>query len=86
MNETAVPINRLICYAFWALAGLTLAAAWVVALVADHAVGDMLGITALCFTAIAAVSQIRCYVVRLCSLLRTLRSERDQAGDLHSVH
>lgn len=86
MNDTTVPINWLISYTSWALAALTLASAWLVTLVADQQVGAMLGITALCFSAIAAVSQIRCYVVRLCSLLRAMQVERELNTELHSLH
>lgn len=87
MNDTAVPINRLIAYTFWALAGLTMIAAWLVILIAGHPVGYMLGLTALCFIGVAAVSQIRCYVVRLCSLLRAYESadRASAAADLHAI-
>lgn len=87
MNDTAIPINRLIAYTFWGLAALTLLAAWLVALTASPLVGGMLGITALCFIGVAGVSQIRCYVVRLCALLRAYnRAELDRrSADLHSV-
>lgn len=87
MQDATVPLNRLITYALWALAGLTLAAAWLVAMVVDRPVGLMLGITAVCFCAMAGVSQIRCYVVRICGLLRAYeRAERERARDLHTVH
>lgn len=85
MTDTTVPLARVVTFVLWTLGAFALIAAWVVTLTASHATGDLLGITAIVFCAVAGVSQIRCYVLRVCTLLRLVRSEQEVNAELHGL-
>lgn len=86
MNDTAVPIYRIISATGWGLSAILLTAAWIVTLVANHGVGDMLGMTAVIAAGIGGIAQVRIYTVHVCAILRAIRAERELGTEMHSLH
>lgn len=62
MNDGSIPTSRLITFGLWCATALVGAAGWVVAVVASQHFGLMLGMTACCLSAMAAVAHVRCMI------------------------
>ena len=70
MYDGSVSTSKLITIALWAWVILLLSAAWIVWALGKHEGAAMLGFTACASSAAAATSQIRCYSLRVCALMR----------------
>ena len=69
MHDRYINAARLITAALWVLAGSLYAAAWIVSLF-NWRTAVMLGFTGTLFSCLAGVSQVRCYSLRVCGLMR----------------
>lgn len=86
MNDTSISTSRLITATLWVLAGLTFAAAWVAWWATDHELAVMIATTGVLPLGAAATSQVRCYTLRVCGLLRATGGfERERTPELHSL-
>jgi hypothetical protein len=70
MHDGSIQISRLITAVLWITTALLYAAAWVVTLTASWHIGAMLAFTGCLFAGLAGVSQVRCYSLRICGLMR----------------
>lgn len=64
MQDSVIPVSRLISYSLWAAVGAVTAAAWATALTGHWQLGLMFGFTACVTSALAAAWQVRCYIFR----------------------
>ena len=87
MDDNSVPLSRVVAGTLSTIAMLMIVSAWIVALSDDYHVGIMVGITAMPVVAAAAVSWIRCYSLRVCSMLRATSHLRgSDGGSVYSIH
>lgn len=86
MHDTAIPASRLITIALWTASVVVLVISWVVWLRGNQSLAVMIGTTAIIIVAAAAVSQIRCYQLRICRLVRMVGGLEPTRSDLHAVH
>ena len=79
MRDSSISTSKLVTALLWAWVTLLFAAAWLVwALDRDSDLWMMLALTGCVSSAMAATSQIRCYSLRICGLLRaTARLENE---------
>jgi hypothetical protein len=70
MHDGSIQISRLITAVLWITTGLFYLAAWIVTLSASWHIGAMLALTGCLFAGMAGVSQVRCYSMRICGLMR----------------
>lgn len=86
MRDSTVQTSRLITTLLWTVVSLLLAASWVTWATGTRSVWMMLAFTGCLTSAVAAVSQIRCYTLRVCGLLRaTGVIEGERTPELHSL-
>ena len=74
MRDGQVPTSKIITFVLWAWTGFVLIGAWAAWLAGRHELAAMVGFTACASSAVAATSQIRCYTLRVCGLLRIVGS------------
>lgn len=82
MNDSTVETSKLITALLWTLVSLLGLAAWVTWAAGTEDVWMMLAFTACATSAVAATSQIRCYTLRVCGMLR---AKQDLAEHFDSV-
>lgn len=71
MNDRSISASSTITTALWAWAFLLLLSSWgVMAFHGPWELAAMLGFSTCVFTGVAATSQIRCYTLRMCQLIR----------------
>lgn len=82
MTDGSVAWSRVITGILWCLAGAVTVATWITWLAGQREWGYILGLTLIPITTVAGVSQVRCYALRVCGLIRV--SDR-QPPDLHAL-
>lgn len=82
MNECFISKTSLLAYGAWLVAAALFIGSWYIAIFHRDwwLWAGMLAATALGFTAIAAVAHFRLYMVRTCTLIRTLAGLRESDG------
>lgn len=70
MHDGSIQVSRVISGSLWLLTCLIYLAAWIVGLAVSWRVGVLLGFTGCLVCCMAGVSQIRCYSLRMCGLVR----------------
>jgi hypothetical protein len=86
MHDSSIQLSRLITAVLWFMAASMFLAAWTVALFANWHVAVMLGFTGCLFACLAGVSQVRCYTLRICGLVRVVGGlEIPEPADLRSM-
>lgn len=93
VREYSVPLGKLVAIVMWAIASVCVGSAWALYLVTapdDRLLGPtslfvLSGVYAL---SVAVVLTIRCYLLRVCRLIRAtsgLRAPDPELGDLYAV-
>lgn len=78
MYEHTISTARLVTIGAWALTAVAVLAAWTVTIfLSSHHFGSLLGMTACCLSAVAAVGHVRCLIYRA---TRHLRATMDGAS------
>lgn len=73
MNDArSVPLTTLTVYLLWIWVAVSLTASWSLMISGDPHVAFMFGITSCVSTGVAVVASVRCYVLRVFSLIRNL--------------
>lgn len=92
MNEdsTAIPLPIVIAYTLWTLVVVTLLATWILMAVEQDRVAIIMGLTSGVIAPAAAACTVRCYFVRLSSLVRITSGLNGAQGpviaELHTIH
>lgn len=84
MIDRSVSASKIEAGVLWGLVILLILGAWAVAFVHWQA-AILVGVTACALSAGAATMQIRCYVIRVCALLRRQAPPVPREDGLHSV-
>lgn len=79
MHDSQVSASKVITAVLWVWTGAILAAAWTVWVFDQKDLSAMFGFTACASSAVAATSQIRCYTLRVCGLLRVVHGLDESA-------
>lgn len=86
LHDSAIPVSRLVTIGAWSVAGVLLAAAWIVGLLVSTHVGLLLGFTANVVAGGAAASQVRCYCLRATRMvLAGLRETTGEQGEVRAM-
>lgn len=87
MNDTSVPISKIVTICLWGAVLATLLTAWGVTFAGHQHTALMLGLTAGVTSAAAAVHSVRCFTMRTHLIIRaSLRRPEGSEGAVHSVH
>lgn len=78
MQESSIPLSRILAVTLWASVGGLMIAAWSVLAAGSAEVATMLGLMACATSAGAAVANIRSYSLRVCSLIRATRTQAEE--------
>lgn len=86
MHDVAVSMSKVVTAALWVLSLLLLLAAWIVGLTYGiHTVSVLLGFTAVIVAAMAGVSQVRLYTLRVCGIMRATAGLVPADAELHRL-
>lgn len=86
MQDSTVATSKLITSALWAWVAALFIAAWLTYAITTHDIWMMLAFTGCASSALAATSQIRCYSLRICGLLRVASGlGAPRSADVHSL-
>lgn len=83
MHDSSISTSKLITAALWAWVLLLFAAAWATWALGASEIWMMLAFTGCASSACAATSQIRCYALRLCAMVRATGGA--DRGELRSL-
>lgn len=64
MQDSVVPVSRLVACSLWSIVGAVTVASWLTALTGHWRLGLLFGFTACVTSALAAAWQVRCYIFR----------------------
>lgn len=88
MHESTISTSRVIASTLWTWVVVLMAAAWIIILWAPQhwPTAMMLAATSCASSGIAAVMHVRCYAIRMCTLIRTSSTAgRPPASQLATV-
>lgn len=70
MHDSAIPASRIITFTLWAATVVVLATSWLLAASDQWRLAQQFGYTAGALSAGAAVSHVRCYMLRVTALIK----------------
>jgi hypothetical protein len=86
MHDGAIPTSKLITATLWGWVALVILTAWLTWFLGYHGLAMMFGFTACALSAVAAASQIRCYSLRLCGVIRAVSGpDEGQRGQVRPL-
>ncbi len=85
MRDNDVSLSKLVTIILWVLSAFVFLADWAIWFAGYRDLAIMVGTTAILVVSAAAVSQIRCYSLRICGLLRAIGGLDDARPPVRSI-